>query len=80
MAFRSPENHHHLQFCMSVIQTREENQISGDILIPDEGGGWLGNGGGMRIKMAIENIDKATSACRREEGGLSWVKLAKYYT
>lgn len=59
---------------------KEENQISGDILIPDEGGGWLGNGGRMRIKMAIENIDKATSACRVEEGGLSWVKLAKYYT
>lgn len=33
----------------------------------------------MRIKMAIENIDKAASACR-VDGGLSGVKISKYYT
>ena len=58
---------------------QEENQISGDILMLDKGGGWLGNGGGMRIKIEIENVDKATSPCL-VEGGLSWVKISKYYT
>ena len=45
---------------MRVIQIEEENQISRDILIPDEAGGCLGNGGG--IKMTRENIVKVTSA------------------
>lgn len=59
----SKDTYNHFHFCMNVIQTEEGNQTSRDILLLDEGRGWLGNGGRRRIKGKVGSIGKATSAC-----------------